>query len=489
MWRQRGSSALGRLLRTSNTARFGSATATARKQLVVDNPFTLGTHATVDLSTEAEAKQMVESAAKAQTSWKNSSMEERVALCKRWVQEMQNASDQIAQDISGSMGKTVKQAKGEMGGLVERAEGMIALGPEVLKDEILPEKPGFARRIQKNPVGVVFLVAPWNYPLLCAVNCIVPAVLAGNSVVIKHSSRTPLVANAMADAFTRAGAPAGLVQPLSCSHSVVDSVIQLPQVGFVSFTGSVPGGYAIQSSVAKRVDLDATLELGGKDPAYIAEDADMDLAVATVVDGATFNAGQSCCAIERCYVHESKYDEFLERAQKILKNEKLGDPADASTTMGPLAQASAVKFIQSQVDDAKAKGARILVGGSATSVDGKGRFFEPTLLADCNHDMEIVMEESFGPVLPVVKVSSDEEAVTKMNDSPYGLTAAVFTRDVDRANKIGEQIRTGTFFMNRCDYLDPELPWTGHNQTGKGISLSRHGFNGVTKVKGYHMKL
>lgn len=464
-----------------------STGAKALRKLRVDNPSTLETYVTVDLADSDKAKAMVDKAVATQMAWKSTTLSERIDLCSRWLAEMQKDVDRIALDISNSMGKPLKQAKGELGGMAERVFAMIDMAPTALADEVLPEeRQGGERRIQKVPVGVVFTIAPWNYPLLCAVNSVVPAILAGNSVILKHSSRTPLVANSFEDNFLRAGAPVGLVQAISCSHSVVEEVIRNPGVGFVNFTGSVSGGYSIQGAVSKRVDLDATLELGGKDPAYVCEDADMDAAVATVVDGALYNAGQCCCAMERAYVHTSRYDEFLEKAKAVFLEEKLGDPMDPTTTMGPLAQQNAIDFLSNQVKDAQHKGADLLTGGGPTTINGKGRYFEPTLLSNCDHTMDIVMEESFGPVLPVIKVESDEEAVRLMNDSPFGLTAAIFTKSMERAKRIGNELRTGTVFMNRCDRVDPYLPWTGQNQTGKGVSLSRHGFSGVTKLKSYN---
>ena len=367
---------------------------------------------------------------------------------------------------------------------------MMALAPDVLKSEVLPDKPGFRRLITKEPVGVVLTIAPWNYPILTTINSVAPAILSGNSVIIKHSARTPLCADHFVDAFLEAGAPEGLVTALHTGHDEVAQVIRHPSIGFVSFTGSVPGGGAVYRAVASERFIDATLELGGKDPGYVAEDANLDAAVDTLIDGAFFNNGQSCCGIERVYVHESKYDAFLEQAQTVLAGYRLGNPADASTTHGPLAQANACSFLQSQTDDAKARGARLLMGGSATvDAAGKGRFFQPTLLAECDHTMDIMTEESFGPVLGVAPVRSDEEAIALMNDSEYGLTASIFTGSEERAAEMAPRIETGTLFMNRCDYLDPLLPWTGVKNTGKGVSLSAHGFQGFNKLKGYHFKL
>jgi len=458
--------------------------------LTVDSPYTGDVHTVVELSDSVAAHQLVNGSISSQLEWAQLSLDSKMDICRKFVEEMQNDVDATAMDISGSMGKTFKQAKGEMNGMVERALHMIDAAPEALSDEVLPEKAGVMRKIVKGPVGVVFVIAPWNYPLLCAVNSVIPAVLAGNSVVLKHSSRTPLVANAFQHAFERAGAPYGLVQALHCDHSVTEELINSIHVGHVSFTGSVPGGEQINSAAAKRVDLETTLELGGKDPAYVAEDANLADAVATIVDGALYNAGQCCCAIERVYVHENVYDEFVERAESLFQAERLGDPMDDSTTMGPMAQKSAPTFLLDQVTDAIEKGATLIHGGNKTKANSEhGRFFEPTLLTNCHHGMDIVMEESFGPVLPVIKVLGDDDAIQKMNHSPFGLTASIFTQDLKRAETMAKQIQTGTVYMNRCDNVDPGLPWTGVKKTGKGVSLSRYGFSSYTKLKSLNFKL
>lgn len=460
--------------------------------LTVDNPYTGDTYCTVPLADSAGASAMVTQASSVQKEWAASSLDERVALCKRFMDALEDMRHDIAVDITGQMGKTYGAAFGEVGGVYERCQGMMDLAPSVLADKHIADKAGCERLIRREPVGVVLCVAPWNYPLLTAVNTIVPAILAGNSVVLKHSSRTPLCAEHFETAFSKAGAPEGLVTALHCNHQVVDEVISNPDIGFVAFTGSVGGGFSVNQSVARTRFINTTLELGGKDPAYVAHDADPAAAAEALVDGAMYNAGQSCCGIERVYVHKSHYNEFVEAASGHVAAYVQGDPMDESTSMGPMAQASGVRDLEAQVTDALDKGARLVHGGSAGVNDaaGKGRFFPPTLLANCTHEMEVMMEESFGPILPVMAVDSEEEAIEKMSDSPYGLTAAIFTQDKDLAMRVGSKVPTGTFFMNRCDYLDPELPWTaGGEHTGKGVSLSEHGFDGVTKFKGFNLRV
>lgn len=456
----------------------------------VDNPYTLETYAEVELSSSAEARDIVKRSAKAQKSWKKTTLDERIALCKRFMEEFEKDRPRIAKDITGQMGKPLAYANGEINGMYGRCNAILDLCQGALADEILPEKDNFFRKIVKEPVGVVLCIAPWNYPLLTAINCVFPALLAGNSVVLKHSPRTPLCAEAFVRAFNAAGFPKDVVTALHCENTVVNEVIGLTDVGFVSFTGSVGGGRAVYQTVAATRFIDATLELGGKDPAYVAPDADLPAAIAGLIDGAMFNSGQSCCAVERVYVHKSHYKKFLEGALKEMQGYKLGDPTSDKTNMGPMAQPQQVAFLREQVIDAVAKGARLLIGGDGcTDTTGKGRFFQPTLLADCNHTMNIMVQESFGPVLGVMEVESDEQAIQLMNDSPYGLSAAVYTTSQDRANHFAREVSAGTVFMNRCDFLDPLLPWGGHRNTGKGVSLSAHGFRGVTKLKGYHFKL
>ncbi len=371
--------------------------------------------------------------------------------------------------------------------MVYRLEHMLATAGDVLSPEHPPGKGNLEYVITHEPVGVVLDIAAWNYPLLIAVNVIVPGVLAGNAVLVKHSARTPLCGQAFEECMRQAGAPDGLVKNLILTHAHTAELIDDPAIGFVSFTGSVRGGHEVYANVAKRF-IGATLELGGKDPAYVAPDADFDFAVENLVDGAFYNAGQSCCGIERIYVHESLYDRFVEAYAEKVKGYVLGDPMDEATTLGPLAQESATGFLADQVNEAVAKGARLLAGGKPTQVNGKGRFFEPTVVADATHGMRIMTEESFGPVVGIARVKDEDEAIRLMNDSDYGLTASVWTADAATADRVGRQVHTGTFFQNRCDFLEPCLPWVGVKDSGLGCSLSDYGFHQLTRLKSYHLR-
>lgn len=457
------------------------------EKLVVDNPFDGETACTVDLADDAVIGRVLDASREAARAWATSSVADRKALCERAIASMVENTDAIALDITKMMGKPLAQAKGEVGGMAGRARHMIDIAEEALRDVRLP-KDGFERRIVKAPLGVILDLPAWNYPLLTAVNVVIPAILAGNSVIVKHSPRTPLTGHAFAEAFARAGAPKGLVQALDCSHPMSEKTVGDARVDHVVFTGSIFGGHRIAQAAAARF-MHIGFELGGNDPAYVAPDCDFDFAVENVVDGAMYNAGQSCCAVERVYVHRSLYGRFVEAADALVRAYVLGDPLDPKTTMGPIAQPNHPAELEALVENAKRRGARSLRGGSAQKVDGKGRFFAPTLLADVPQDADLMRREAFGPILPLQVVDSDEEALTKMNDSELGLTASVWTKDLERAERFGRELQAGTVYMNRCDALDPALPWVGWKQSGRGHSLSTFGFDALTKLKSIHFRL
>lgn len=455
----------------------------------IDNPYTGETVAERKFLQASEVEGLVSRAHRAHRQWMRTSIPERIALCERFCQELEKDAERVAREVTQQMGKPLAQARGEVKTALFRARTMMSLAAEALRDEPLPPVPGFTRFIRHEPVGVVLDISAWNYPLLITVNVVVPSVLAGNAVIIKHANRTALCGDAFARTFAAAGAPEHLVTAIDATHDVAARIIARPEVGYVSFTGSVRGGHEVYREGARRF-IDVGLELGGKDPAYVAPDADLDHAVANIVDGAYYNAGQSCCGIERIYVHASVYDQFVEGALAEVRRYKLGDPLDAATSMGPLAQPGAPEKLAAQVEEARAKGGRVLCGGKPVHDGaGRGRFFDPCLVVEANHTMHgLMVEESFGPIVGVQRVADDDEAVRLMNDSPYGLTAAIWTRDQERAFRVGSQIETGTFFMNRCDYLDPMLPWTGVKDTGKGMSLSKYGFLSVTRRKSFHLR-
>ncbi|WP_062260843.1 aldehyde dehydrogenase family protein [Endozoicomonas arenosclerae] len=427
-------------------------------------------------------------AEKAQRDWQNTALEARQRICSKAVDIFVSQKDDIASEITWQMGRPIKYSTGEVAGLEERARYMIEASSEALKPITVSEKEGFTRYICKEALGVVLVIAPWNYPYLTAINSIMPALLAGNAVLLKHSAQTPLCAERMAQAFLEAGLPEGLFQYLHMSHENTEYLIQSDAVKHVAFTGSVPAGAIVEKAAAGRF-IGMGLELGGKDPAYVRADADLDAAADTVIDGAFFNSGQSCCGIERVYVHQDVYDAFVEKAVALVQQYRLGRPDDPETTLGPLVKSSAADFVREQVEEAVSQGAVAHIDPTHFPKHEPGTpYLAPQLLTQVNHDMRVMTEESFGPVLGVQKVSSDEEAVSLMNDSEFGLTASIFSRDIERAVELGQQVQTGTFFVNRCDYLDPALAWTGIKNSGRGCTLSVLGFDALTRPKSFHIK-
>lgn len=451
--------------------------------LSVINPFDQCVYRELTFDTTALLEKKIQAAKTVAGKWRMVPLAERVDTVRAGLDYFRTHHDAIAADITAQMGKPITQSRNEIKGLFERSEHMLAIAQESLTPEILPPKDNLYRRIEREPLGVVLNIAAWNYPLLIAVNVVVPALVAGNSVLLKHSARTPLCGEHFQEAF---GDAPGLVTNLVLSHDQTLDLIKDPRVDHVVFTGSVDGGRYIHQAAAGRF-IDVGLELGGKDPAYVAEDADLTYTVPNVVDGALYNAGQSCCGVERVYVHRSIYDAFLEKAVDVLAGYQTGDPMDPETTLGPLANRSAMDVLDYQVDDALQKGARLLAGGGP--LDGSpGNFYRPTLLADVARDADVMREESFGPLLPVCAVDSDADALAQMNDSRFGLTASVWTRDRERAEWFAARLEAGTVYQNRCDYLDPGLPWTGVKNSGRGSSLSRFGYYALTRPKSIHFR-
>ncbi|NVI98061.1 aldehyde dehydrogenase family protein [Myxococcus sp. AM009] len=455
---------------------------------LVDNPFTGDVAASVEPTSPAELDSVLERARAASRALRAMSVAERVKRVLRACEVMEKNTEAIARDITRQMGKPLSQARGEVGGMAGRLRHMAAIAEDSLADLVLPPKDGFERRVAKEPLGVVLDLPAWNYPLLTAVNAIAPAVLAGNAVIVKHSPRTPLCGGHFARAFAEAGAPDGAVQAIFLDYPGTEQLVGDARVDHVLFTGSVLGGHKLQAAARERF-LHIGLELGGNDPAYVAPDCDFDKAVENIVDGAMYNAGQSCCAVERVYVHRSLYERFVAAAEPLVRAYVLGDPESERTTMGPIAQPWHPAELQAFVQDATSLGARLVTGGRATQVGGRGRFFEPTLLRDVSPQARLMREESFGPLLPIAPVDSDEEALALMNASRLGLTASVWTSDRERADRLARQLEAGTVYMNRCDALDPALPWSGVKDSGRGVTLSALGFDALTRPKALHYRL
>ena len=432
--------------------------------------------------------QALDLANSAQTTWKNVPIHERAALCSQMVDAFVANRDQIAEELTWQIGRPLKYTPGEVRGFEERARHMISIAESSLADVKVEPKPGFTRFIRKEPLGVVLVLAPWNYPYLTAVNSIVPAIMAGNTVVLKHSTQTPLCAERIAEAFEEAGFPTGVFQYVHADHANVAKMIEDNRTHFVAFTGSVEGGHAVQHAVSKSF-IGAGLELGGKDPAYVRADADLAHAVENLVDGSFFNSGQSCCGIERIYVDRAVYDDFVAGFVELTQQYQLGDPLDPETTLGPVVSTKAAAFIRAQIAEAIDAGAKSLIDESlfAKAADGTP-YMAPQVLVDVDHTMRLMTEENFGPVVGIMPVDSEAEALVLMNDSEYGLTASIWTTDIDSSLRLGPQIETGTVFMNRCDYLDPALAWTGVKNTGRGCTLSTLGYEQLTRPKSFHLR-
>ena len=437
----------------------------------------------------SDIEQAVKAAKQAQAAWFASGLAERKAKIGAAIDWLVAHKDEVAAAITHSMGRPISQSPGEVKGLEERARYMLSIADTALADIVPEEKAGFKRFLRREPVGVVLVMAPWNYPFLTAVNAIVPALAAGNVVLLKHSSQTPQVAELFQAAFDAAGLPVGVFQNLHLNHADTDALLQSDAVDFVAFTGSVNGGHQVQAAISKRF-IGAGLELGGKDPAYVRADADVASAAENLVDGAFFNSGQSCCGIERIYVHASVYEAFVQTFVEVTQQYRLGNPTDANTNLGPMVRRSAADFVRAQIAEAVAQGAKSLVDEAAFPASQVGTaYLSPHVLVNVNHNMRVMREESFGPVVGIMAVQDDEEAIRLMNDSDFGLTASIWTQDALAAETLAGQIATGTVFMNRCDYLDPALAWTGVKDTGHGISLSELGYAQLTRVKSYHLRV
>ncbi|MGV8954273.1 MAG: aldehyde dehydrogenase family protein [Cypionkella sp.] len=422
----------------------------------------------------------------AQKAWAARPLAERIALVKAGVAALNAMTPRVVEELAWQMGRPTRFG-GEFGGVNARTDYMSEIAAETLAPHVIEDSAKFRRYLAREALGVVFIIAPWNYPYLTTINTLAPALIAGNTVILKHASQTLLVGERIAEAFHSAGIPEDVFQNVVLDHATTEALIAARAFNFVNFTGSVGGGQAIERAAAGTF-TPLGLELGGKDPGYVRADANLDAAVDTLMDGAMYNAGQCCCGIERIYVHESLYDAFVEKAVAWVKALKLGNPFDAESTLGPMANKRFAAVVRGQIAEAVAAGAKALIDPALFPADDGGAYLAPQILVNVDHSMRVMMEESFGPVVGIMKVKDDAEALALMNDSPYGLTASVWTEDYDTAAALGLQIETGTVFMNRADYLDPALCWTGCKDTGRGGSLSYLGFHSVTRPKSYHLK-
>jgi len=441
------------------------------------------------LETPAGIDRALDSARAAQRGWGSLPLSDRCRILGKAVDAFVAKANDIAAEITWQMGRPIRHSPSEIRGFEERARYMLNIAPEALAPVQPGDKAGFQRQIKRVPLGLVVAVAPWNYPYLTAVNAVLPALIAGNAVVLKASHQTPLCAERFLEAFAGAGVPAGVFQYLHLSHADTARLMGDARVASVCFTGSVSGGRAVVAATASGFATSG-LELGGKDPAYVRSDANLAHAVDTLTDGAFYNAGQSCCGIKRIYVAASRYEEFVAGVVDLTRKYRLGSPLDPETTIGPVVRTAAAESVRSQVREAVGQGARQLIDEAWFAASAPGTpYLAPQVLVGVDHSMAIMRDETFGPAVGIMKVASDEEAVRLMNDSDFGLTAAIFSADAARAEALGDALETGTVFLNRCDYLDPALAWTGVKNSGRGCTLSRVGFEQLTRPKSYHFRL
>ena len=440
------------------------------------------------LASENEINEILDNAKSSFIEWKNTSIDERIIVINKFIDNLLALKEEISKEICWQIGRPISQCGNELRGFEERSRHMVNIAKTSLENIPARKNDEFDNYIYKSPLGVIFVMAPWNYPVITATNTIVPALLSGNTLVLKHSSQTPRCAELINQAFEGTGLPKGVFQFVHTNHEACEKIISDPRVAHVVFTGSVRGGQEVKKYIGTRF-INVGLELGGKDPAYVKSDADVNHAVENLVDGALFNSGQSCCGIERIYVDQSIYQDFIDGFKAITEQYRLGDPSLEDTNLGPVVRMSAANFIRAQMTEAEKQGAQRLIDESKFPIAKEDNcYIAPQVMINVDHSMRFMMEETFGPTVGIMPVQNSDEAQKLMNDSPYGLTASIWTKDLDFAKEFGKNVETGTFFMNRCDYLDPALAWTGVKDTGVGCSLSTLAFDQFTRPQSFHLR-
>ncbi|KZF23168.1 putative succinate-semialdehyde dehydrogenase [Xylona heveae TC161] len=439
---------------------------------------------------EADINILLQKTGNAFQSFRRTTLGQRKSIIKRALSLISERKDELAREITEQMGRPIAYTAKEVSTAVMRGEQLLKFSDEALKDTDGEPEKGFRRYIRKMPIGPVLIVFAWNYPYIILVNSLIPALLAGNTVILKPSPQTPTIVEQVQRIFLEAGLPENVIQYFHAgSLTTLETIVRNPQINLTCFTGSVAGGLAVQKAASDRITA-VGLELGGKDPAYIRADVDLKWVAEEIVDGAIFNSGQSCCSIERVYVDEKIHDAFIAALQDVLCGYRLGDPFDPTTHVGPVISKRAAQTIRAHIRDALDKGAKDATPENSTfkSPPPEGNFVAPTLLVGVNHEMTVMKDETFGPVIPVMKVKDDAEAIWLMNDSEFGLTGSIWTKDVAKGEALAEEVEAGTVFVNRCDYPAPDLAWTGWKNSGRGVTLSKFGFEQFVRLKSFHVK-
>jgi acyl-CoA reductase-like NAD-dependent aldehyde dehydrogenase len=446
----------------------------ATAELIVDMP-----------ADDAESVAAKAAAARAaQPAWAATPMAERIAAVRRFRAGVVAELDTLAATLTQEMGKPIAQARNELNGLLPRLDFFVEQAEAAVRDEEVYDAGGMRERITHIPLGVVANISAWNYPWFVGCNVIVPALLTGNTVLYKPSEHATLSGLHLTRLMHAAGVPRDALLPL-VGAGEVGAALLAQQIDGLFFTGSHATGVRIAQALAGRL-IKLQLELGGKDPTYVRADADPKAAAESLADGAMYNTGQSCCSVERIYVHAAIHDAFVEHFVATVKGFQVGDPMDPGTYIGAITRAPQLAVLEAQVADALAKGATLQVGGQRRPGPGNG--FAPTVFTNVNHSMELMREESFGPIIGIQKVNSDDEAITLMNDTRYGLTAGVYTKDAAAAQALLANVNAGSVYWNCCDRVSPRLPWSGHGDSGIGLTLGRSGIQTFTRPKAWHLR-
>jgi len=449
------------------------------------NPATEEVISEVSEDTKESLVKKIKQLKKGQIAWHQVGLNKRIEIIQSFSGLLESNIERLASVLTSEVGKPLQQSRNEINGARARIKWLTENAEKYLADEVMTHEKGLTERITYEPLGIVCNISAWNYPYLVGVNVFVPALLAGNAVIYKPSEYSTLTGLEIEMLLKKAGVPQDVFHIAIGARSVGEMLLELPFDGYF-FTGSYKTGKAIYEKVAPKM-VPCQLELGGKDPLYVTDDVtDVKSVAVGTADGAFYNNGQSCCAVERIYVHEKVYDQYVDEFLKEVKSWKIGPPTEAGVYIGPLSRKGQVSFLEGQVKDAIEKGGKLETGGKP--VAGRGFYFEPTVVINANHQMSMMREESFGPVIGIMKVKDDAEAIRLMQDTEYGLTAAVYSSSQSRAESILNQINSGTGYWNCCDRVSAALPWSGRQHSGFGATLSHAGLRAFTKPKAFHLR-